>query len=140
MTEQPGHSVARRHKNQLVGFGAEIDPVLLLELVTLDLRAVDERSMPALQILDPVFALFENDLGMHARSPVVAHHHLIAGLPPNSERILANGYGGAMTGRIHHDERGRFSVIVGHASQRKGPRSALARALVDFSRAQHLAV
>src|SRR5260370_34813228 len=112
MTEQSGHPVARRHKDQLVGIRAEIDPVFLLELVTLDLRAVDERSMPAFQILDPVFPLLENDLGMHARSPIVAHHHLIARLPANPERMRMNGYGGAMTTRIHHHERSTFNRIV----------------------------
>ena len=85
--EQPRHLPARRQEGQLVGIlGAKIDPVGVLQLVALDLRAIDEGAVPAVQVFDPILALIHGDTGMHPRRAVIAHHQLVIRLPSDAER------------------------------------------------------
>src|SRR5262249_31305045 len=72
--------------------------------------------MAAVQVLEPVFALLQNDVRVHSGRAIVAHYQLIIRLPADAERIAADRHGRAMSGRIYDDQRRRITELVGHAS------------------------
>ncbi len=69
-----------------------------------DFRAVDVGPVAALQVFDPVLAILQEDLGMHARRPVIAHHDLVIRLTADVKRMFPDRDNGPAPGGVHYDD------------------------------------
>ena len=86
---------------------AEFHPIGVLQRLTLNAHAVDERAVPAAAVLQHVHAIFHHDARVRPRDPAVAQDQVILRLPPDQKRNWIHRHSLAMAVGIHHDERRR---------------------------------
>ncbi len=106
LLHEPFQLGAVQRKDQLVRIGhAELDAVGIVQPLALDALSIHIHAMPAAQILDRVFAVCENDLGVVAGGAAVAQDQMAVGLAADLERHGLDFNARAVAVGIDHDQR-----------------------------------
>ena len=85
-------------------FDPELDAVALVQLVPLDLVAVDEQAVETAAVFDETGAALDEDLGVFPRDAAVPQSDFAAGQAADAEGAAVDLVEGFFAGRIHQSK------------------------------------